>query len=121
VRFLADESVNMAIVRALRRDGHDVLAVVEGYAGAEDTDVAGMARADWRILLTQDRDFGRLVYALNQETSGVIYMRYNSRIREAFAEEVTGVVGREGDKLANAFTVLQPGRIRIGRLPPTSP
>ena len=111
----------MAIVHALRRHGHDVLAVVEGYAGAEDTDVAEMARADGRILLTQDRDFGRLVYALNQETNGVIYMRYDSRVREAFAEEVAAVIEREGDRLANAFSVLQPGRIRIGRLPPSSP
>jgi predicted nuclease of predicted toxin-antitoxin system len=111
----------MAIVRALRRNGYDVLAVVEAYAGAEDTDVAEMARADRRRRLTQDRDFGRLVQGIDQATNGVIYMRYNSRTRESFAEEVTEVVGREGDRLANAFTVLQPGRIRIGCLPPTSP
>jgi len=44
----------MAVVRVLRRHGHDVLAIAEGHAGAPDTDVVELARGDGRILLTQD-------------------------------------------------------------------
>jgi predicted nuclease of predicted toxin-antitoxin system len=119
MRFLADESVDMAVVRALREAGHDVRAIAEDEPGAGDATVAERARADERTLLTEDRDFGRLVFALNQPTGGVIYMRYNAARRLAFASEVASVVAREDHRLLEAFTVIQPGRTRIGRLPPT--
>ena len=43
MRFLADESCDFAIVRALRDAGHDVMAVAENHAGAEDIVVAELA------------------------------------------------------------------------------
>lgn len=36
MRFLADESCDFAVVTALRNAGHDVSAIVELSAGAED-------------------------------------------------------------------------------------
>jgi predicted nuclease of predicted toxin-antitoxin system len=56
-------SLDMSLVRALRRDGHDVLAVAETSPGTPDEEVVRLAQADDRIVLTEDRDFGRLVYA----------------------------------------------------------
>jgi hypothetical protein len=41
MRFLADESCDFRIVRALRAAGHDVTAVIEFAAGAEDGAVFG--------------------------------------------------------------------------------
>jgi len=79
VQFLADESLDMAVVPALRLAGFDVRAVAEERPGTADEDVAALAMADDRILLTEDRDFGRIVYALLRETGGVIYMRYLAR------------------------------------------
>jgi predicted nuclease of predicted toxin-antitoxin system len=61
VRFLADESCDFAVVRALRAAGFDVAAVSEDAAGSPDEKVIDLARAEQRILLTEDRDFGRLV------------------------------------------------------------
>jgi predicted nuclease of predicted toxin-antitoxin system len=119
MRLLADESVDMAVVRAPREAGHDVRAIAEDEPGAEDVAVAERSMSEERTLLTEDRDFGRLVFALNQPTSGVIYMRFSARNRLAFASEVMAVVAREDDRLLEAFTVIQPGRTRIGRLPPT--
>lgn len=63
VRFLADESCDFRIVRALRAAGHDVHAIVEDSPGAPDGAVLESARKVNRILLTEDRDFGQLVFA----------------------------------------------------------
>jgi predicted nuclease of predicted toxin-antitoxin system len=43
MRFLADESCDFRIVRALRAAGHDVTVVVELAAGAADSAVLDMA------------------------------------------------------------------------------
>ena len=63
MRFLADESCDFAAVHALRMAGHDVVAVSEFARGAEDTTVVDAARSQRRILLTEDKDFGQLVFA----------------------------------------------------------
>jgi predicted nuclease of predicted toxin-antitoxin system len=117
LRLLADESVDIAVVQALRQEGHDVVAIVEARPGTSDQDVAEIARTEGRILLTEDRDFGRLAFAELKALGSVVYMRYPSALRLEFAREVVEFVRDRDQQLAATFVVLQPGRARIGRLP----
>jgi predicted nuclease of predicted toxin-antitoxin system len=55
MRFLADESCDFAVVRALRSSGHDVVAVSDIAQRAEDLDVITIAVSESRILLTEKR------------------------------------------------------------------
>src|SRR5687767_11049488 len=71
MRFLADESCDFAIVRALRAAGHDVLAVVDVSPRAADPNVIDLAVRDNRILLTEDKNFGQLVYSSGTPSAGV--------------------------------------------------
>jgi hypothetical protein len=63
MRFLADECCDFAAVRSLRAQGHDVLAVSDFQQRSVDQDVMELALAENRILLTEDKDFGWLVFA----------------------------------------------------------
>jgi predicted nuclease of predicted toxin-antitoxin system len=117
VRFLADESLDFSVVRALRTEGHDVLAVAEQRSGATDDEVAYLAATDERILLTEDRDFGRLFYGEHQARDGVVYLRYPAGTRGRLASDVVAAVRNQGDGLFGAFVVMQPGRVRISRSP----
>ena len=63
MRFLADESCDFSVVRALRAAGYDVAAVTEISQRADDAAVMRLAISDNRILLTEDKDFGQLVFA----------------------------------------------------------
>src|SRR4030043_1582177 len=78
MRFLADESCDFAVVRALRRAGFDVLCISESSPRTEDSEVIRLALHEGRILLTEDKDFGRLVYSHGQDTLGVIFLRNKS-------------------------------------------
>ena len=57
MRFLADESCDFAVVRALRAVGHEVSAVSEKIPGAADMVVADLALKETHVLLTEDKDF----------------------------------------------------------------
>lgn len=116
MRLLADESVDMAVVRALRRDQHDVRAVTEDRPGISDFEVMDLAVAEERVLITEDRDFGRLFHARGADLP-VLYRRYPAGVRAQFAEDVAAFIRRSGESLGRAFVVMQPGRVRIGRLP----
>lgn len=79
MRFLADESCDFAVVRALRSEKFDVTAIAEISPAAKDADVLAIARTDQRILLTEDKDFGLLTYAGGHETAGVILIRFPAK------------------------------------------
>ncbi len=52
--FLADESCDFAVVRALRDAGHKVDALAEIRPCADDHAVLELARQEQRILLTEE-------------------------------------------------------------------
>jgi predicted nuclease of predicted toxin-antitoxin system len=112
VRFVADESCDFAVVRALRAASHDVIAIVESSSRSEDDEVLRLARDSERILLTEDKDFGELVYARALANCGVILFRFPARARDKIADAALNVVNKMNDRLSSRFTVVQPGRIR---------
>jgi predicted nuclease of predicted toxin-antitoxin system len=115
VRFLADESCDFAVVTALRAAGHEVSAIVETNRGAEDEVVLSIARVEERILLTEDKDFGSLAFASGHKTGGVVLIRFPANARRTLGQAVTDMARRFGDRLTGAFTVVEPGRVRLSR------
>jgi len=117
MRFLADESCDFAVVRALRAAGHDVVAVAEIARGAKDPEVIRLARDEGRVLLTEDKDFGQLVHAGGQAGIGVVFLRFPAPVRAHAPTAVLELVSNFRDRLPTSFVVLEPGRARIGSKP----
>jgi predicted nuclease of predicted toxin-antitoxin system len=101
----------------LRAAGHDVVAIAESVRGAEDSAIIDMAVLEQRVFVTEDRDFGQLVYAAGKATCGVILLRFPSHTRATLPAAVVEFVERHGAKLASSFAVLQPGRVRLVEAP----
>lgn len=118
MRFLADESCDFAVVRALRGDGHDVLAVGEFQPRSVDEDLMQLALAESRLLLTEDKDFGWLVFAAHMDSPGVILIRFPASARGTLASAVRRLVTEQDRQLPGAFVVLRPGSARISANPP---
>jgi predicted nuclease of predicted toxin-antitoxin system len=110
---LADESCDFAVVRALRANGYDVLAVCEYASRSVDSDLIIQAYRERRILLTEDKDFGWLVFVSHLDSAGVILIRFPGNVRETLAQNVLHLVQENGEDLVDAFTVIQPGYIRV--------
>jgi hypothetical protein len=115
LRFLIDESADMNIGRALAAAGHDVKSIAADSPSTVDEDVLRLARDELRIVITEDGDFGRIVFLFGQASVGVIFVRYPRAARLRCPADVVDLVVRYGDRLEGAFVVIQPGRIRIGR------
>lgn len=114
MRIIADESCDFAIVRGLRSVGHDVVAVAETMAGSPDERVIDVAVSEERLLITEDKDFGQLVFAAAKKSSGVILVRYPAFARSGLLRDLSKLLSVRGDSLHNSFVVFEPGRIRIG-------
>lgn len=120
MRFLADESCDFAVVRALRGAGHDVTAITEFMPAARDDAVLHVAHSEARILLTEDKDFGMLTYASGRQTAGVVLIRFPANTRKQLSQTVVSVVGEIGERLKGAFVVVEPGRARFSKPPGAS-
>jgi predicted nuclease of predicted toxin-antitoxin system len=117
VRLLADESCDFAVVRALRGAGHDVVAVAEIAAQSSDEEIIRLALRERRVLVTEDKDFGQMVFAAGKATLGVVFLRYPGKTRQWIARDLVSVVNSQAERLIGCFITVQPGRIRFTRLP----
>jgi predicted nuclease of predicted toxin-antitoxin system len=115
LRFLADESCDFGVVKALRFAGYDVIALTEITTRSVDSEVIAQAHSEQRILLTEDKDFGQLVFASQADSPGVILIRYPGNARKSLQEAVVSLVREQGKDIENAFVVMQPGHIRVSR------
>lgn len=117
LRFLADESCDFAVVRALRAAGYDVIAITEQAAGTPDREVIQLALDEERVLLTEDKDFGQLVFAAFAGSRGVMLIRFPSESRSQLPATVVRVVENYSAQLSRAYITLSPGRVRVSVLP----
>lgn len=115
MRFLADESCDFVVVRALRAAGHDVSAVSEFQQRSIDEQLMNLANSEGRILITEDKDFGWLAFAAHVNAPGVILIRFPGLSRATLGSSVLRIVTDHGAQLHGAFVVVRPGSVRISR------
>jgi predicted nuclease of predicted toxin-antitoxin system len=74
--LLADENIHPLVVRFLHQQGCDIEDVLKlGLGKAADDVILAEAVKDGRIVLTHDRDFGRLAVLVRQPIYGIVYLR----------------------------------------------
>ena len=117
MEFLADESFDFRLARALRTAGHDVTAVSEQAAGADDATVMRLAASGNRVLLTEDKDFGGLVHVSQMPSRGVILLRCPESERASMAGKLISMIALYGDELRRGFVVVTPEKVRFSILP----
>jgi Domain of unknown function (DUF5615) len=117
VRLLLDENVSPIIGAALTNAGYDVCSATAACPGALDTQVVALASAEDRIIVSEDKDFGELVFRDGLRPPGIIRpvlpgywpAEKAARILEALAAEGTSALG--------AILVIEPTRTRTRPLP----
>ncbi len=74
--FLLDECMDARLIEFLKSRGYQAKHIVADYsAGISDTRVLAIAEVENYILITEDRDFGELIFRLHKSHSGIIYFR----------------------------------------------
>jgi len=117
MRFIVDESAGVAVVEYLRSAGHDVLAVAEVMRQADDQDILARASSEARILITNDKDFGELVFRSNRATHGVVLLRLYDECAANRVRVVKGVLAEHANRLTGHFTVATEAGVRIRPTP----
>mgnify|MGYP001418045206 CR=1 FL=1 len=114
MRFLLDQSADARLVTHLRSLGHDAIRVGADHPGGiPDRQVLSLAVADSRILITDDRDLGELVFKDRLPHTGVIYFRLDDYAPlPTKIARLDYVLTHYGDQLKQFITVT-PHRVRV--------
>ena len=112
MRWLADECVDAGLVSRLRDAGHDVLYTAEGSAGASDAEVLRQAQAETRLLLTEDKGFGDLVFRLKLPVPGVVLLRLDPEKHLVKWNRLEAAIARFGARLFGHYLVIEEARFR---------
>lgn len=118
MNLLADEGVDRQIVERLRLNNHNVLYVAEMEPSITDEVVLKRANEHHALLITEDKDFGELVYRQQLVHVGVVLLRLMGLNSLTKAQLVSKVFEEHGDEILDAFTVISPGMLRIRKSRP---
>ena len=116
MRFLVDECCDSELIARLRADGQDVLAVEEYRRSEDDEEVLRIAFDEERILVTDDRDFGELVFRFQLPAHGIIYLRFPVAKRDQKLRRLRALLSDAAERLPGSFVVLEPDRMRFRAL-----
>jgi len=96
MKLLADENVHGDLVLWLRSQGHEVLYAAESLRTMPDDELLLLARDESRVLITDNKDFGDLVYHRKLVSHGVVLLRL----------ETPSIAGRL-ERLAQVWPVIE--------------
>jgi len=118
MNFIVDESTGAAVIAFLRVLNHDVLAVAEEMPQADDLDILKWAVRDQRVLVTNDKDFGELVFRSGEPHRGVLLIRPPDESPASRVALVRAVLNQCADQLVDHFVVASQSGVRIRPLSP---
>lgn len=75
MRFLVDECTGSTVAEFLKQNGFEVISVFDEFRGVTDDFLLEKCYSENYILITSDKDFGEMVFRLNQNHKGVILIR----------------------------------------------
>ena len=116
MRWLVDECVDAALVDLLLRHGHDVLDIAEIASASTDQVIMERASGEDRLLLTEDKDFGELIFRLSRPVPGLILLRIDPKLRAIKSERLQSAILNFGEALYGRYTVVEPARFRFRSL-----
>lgn len=115
MRFLVDECTGRRVAEWLRMQGHEVFSVFDEARGADDDSIIEKADREGWILITNDKDFGEMVYRDRRSHRGVIFMRLENERAANKIAVLRRLLDSYSDKLADQFVVVTETQVRFAR------
>lgn len=113
MKFLLDQNIDARLIPYLVSSGHDVVRIGREYPyDLADEEILALAYGARRIVITNDPDFGELVFLHGQAHTGVILFRLGGADLATKIARLTDVLNEHGDHL-DRFIVVTLGAIRV--------
>ena len=118
MKLLIDENIHQKIITALKEEDFPLVSVQESFSGMDDTDILNLSLNPNQIVITQDSDFGELIYKNNFRAFSVIYLRFIPiELTTITSILINFLKQNTEEKLKGKFVVLTIKKKRVTDLP----
>jgi predicted nuclease of predicted toxin-antitoxin system len=113
IKFIADVNVEKAIVDYLLEEGYDVKWIPDYNREMLDEDLLELAKVEGRILITNDKDFGEIVFFQKSLSLGIILLRIKGQKVEVKLKLIKELFQNYRNKLLNNFVIITDKKLRF--------
>lgn len=115
MRFLVDECTGPEVARYLRGQSHEVFSVYEEARGMVDDEILVKAHSEAWILITNDRDFGEMIFRESRPHRGIVFLRLRDERAPSKIAAIDRLLASYEGRLADEFVVVSDGQVRFGK------
>lgn len=115
MRFLVDECTGPKVAEWLRGENHEVFSVFDEARGLEDDTIITKAFDENWILITNDKDFGEMIFRERQSHHGVVFMRLADERAANKIEVLRRLLESYSEKLPEEFVVVTETKVRFAK------
>ena len=115
MEFKIDENLPSEACVMLKDAGHDALSVLDQQLGGHpDSDVADICRAESRILVTLDTDFGNIIAYPPEDFSGIVVIRTEDQSKPVVLAHVRRLVDiLRAESPRGKLWIVESDRVRV--------
>jgi len=113
IKFLADVNIEKPLIDYLLKQGYDIKWILDYNCEMLDEDLLQLANQEKRIFLTNDKDFGDLIFLQKKLSAGTILFRVKGQNSQDKIKLMKKLLMGYRDKLLNHYVVITKLKIRI--------
>jgi predicted nuclease of predicted toxin-antitoxin system len=114
--IIFDENVEEYWIQLVKSKGYEYFSIREHFHGISDTEVIELVRKHKGLLITEDKDFGELLFSHGIEKVSVLFMRYDQpqyyQIEKYFLKSVDDFINNQ----EVCFITITKNKIRTRRM-----
>jgi predicted nuclease of predicted toxin-antitoxin system len=113
MRFLVDECTGSKVASWLRSENHEVFSVFDEARGMTDDEILTKAADENWILITNDKDFGEMIFRERRAHHGIIFMRLDDERAANKIQVLERLLENYAEKLPEQFVTVTETKVRI--------
>ncbi len=113
IKFLVDECTGPNVAKWLTEMGYTVYSIFDNNPGLGDEVIIQKAQAENWVIITNDKDFGDLIFRDHFKHSGVILLRLQNERSSNKINGLKRVLEECASQIKNNFVVVTETNIRV--------
>ncbi len=113
MKFLIDENIGLSVITYLREQNYDVKSASELFPSREDEFIIKTAYNEGRIIITNDKDFGYLIFKTKLPPPAIILLRRQNESPDDKITAIKNILNFPEEKILNHFIVVSENKIRL--------
>lgn len=114
--IIFDENIDQLIIDSINKKDYEYLSIRDTYPGITDREIIEITKSKSGIIITEDKDFGELVFAYGNKAFSVFFLRYTKNEVGTIINNIHTLLEKYYHMPDHYFITITKQKVRINRL-----